>query len=410
MMNNSVLIVGLGASGLMAALTAAKNGAKVTIIEKNDIPGKKILATGNGKCNLANLDFRLDCYYSDCEDLNLFFKQFDVQDTIETFEELGLIIKNVNGYLYPVTNQATSVRDVLFNRLNQYDINVMFSKVPQSITKENNGFNVVIDNNKHYFDKVILACGSYAGIRKCDRVDSAIDGYSLAYHLGHSIIPVKPALTQIVCNENFFKDIAGVRIDAIVKLVLDNSYIAEEYGELQITDYGLSGIPIFQMSRIVAADNKRKYSIEIDFMPGVSEEEFAQICESRIIRFQGTTVSDFFTGLINTKLAELIVKLSKLDKNQIIDETLTDQLISALALIKCFNVTVKNTKSFENAQCCSGGVPVSEIDMTCMSQVCPNLFLCGEMLNVDAKCGGYNLQWAWTTGYIAGKSAAGVMK
>lgn len=406
-MEETILVVGCGASGMVAAIQCAGNGKKVTIIEKNEIAGKKLISTGNGKCNIANKDFRLDCYYSSYEDLNVFFSQFDVYDSIDMFSSLGLMLKEKDGYLYPVSEQASTVRDVLLNRLLSLGVRLLFGTTVNSITRNESGkFVVGYDNNTEEYDKVILACGSYAGLRKHERINSEYDGYSLAYHLGHSIIPVKPALTQVLCEEDYFKSISGVRVECLISLCLDGICVGTEYGQLQIADYGLSGIPVFQLSRIISNNSKSKFEFVIDLMPGVSEEEFISMMQTRILNYQGCSVKEFFMGILNDRLNSLMISMAGLDNEAIIDDDIFDDLISAISYIKCWKVHVKGTKSYENAQCCSGGVPLDEIDNNCQSKATSNLFLCGEMLDVDGKCGGYNLQWAWTTGYLAGNAAS----
>lgn len=401
----NILVIGGGASGMFAAIVAAMNGAKVSLFEHNEVLGKKILQTGNGKCNISNRNLRIDCYNSnDIEYLSNFFSRFDAEDTIANFKALGLLIKDKNGYLYPACEQASAVRDILELQLKGYEVDVTTDIVVNSVSKnDRNEFIVDTSNGIYTFDKVILACGSYAGLRKTDRIPSDIDGYSLAYHLGHSIIPVKPALTALLCKEDYFKKISGVRCESIISLLYNGSCIGTEYGELQITETGISGIPVFQLSRHVAANPDKNFSVMIDLMPGISEEEFITMMQHRILAFQGATIKEFFLGMLNNKLSDLMIALSGLEDDMIVNSSTEDRLIQSTSMIKCWTVNIKGTKNFENSQCCSGGVPLNEIDDSCQSLKCPGLYIIGEMLDVDGKCGGYNLQWAWTTGYIAGK-------
>lgn len=403
-----ILIVGGGASGMFAAISAASNGANVTIYEHNSILGKKILQTGNGKCNLTNKDFRIDYYNSNNLDLiNNYFTQFDEDDAITTFKSFGLILKEKNGYIYPLCEQASVVRDILELQVKEYNVTIKTDILVESIRQNSDGGYTVISNiGEHSFDKVILACGSYAGLRKTERIPSNIDGYSLAYHLGHSIVPVKPALTQLICKEDFFKQISGVRSECMISLICNGSCVGTEYGELQITEYGISGIPVFQLSRIVGANSDKNFQALIDFMPSVNEEDFITLMQDRILIYQGATAKEFFLGILNNKISDLLINLAGLSQDSIIDDSNEDAIILATSLIKCFTVNIKGTKSFENAQACSGGIPLSEVDDSCQSIKRSGLYIIGEMLDVDGKCGGYNLQWAWTTGYIAGRAAA----
>ncbi len=402
-----VLIIGGGASGMMAAISAASMGASVTVYEHNDILGKKLRATGNGRCNLSNTDLRLDCYHSaDSELLNEYFTQFDTDDTIRTFRSLGLIIKDENGYLYPSCEQAKVVADILITALKSYGVKIVTGVDIDSIEKTDPySFTVNANNRSIRFDRVVLACGSYAGIKKEDRLSSDKDGYAIAYSFGHSILPVKPALTAMKCSDGYFDKISGVRTDAVITLLKEGAFVGSEYGQLQFTDYGVSGIPIFQLSHYVGADREGNYELMIDFMPGVNEDDYIAMMQSRMIAFQGSSIEEFFLGTLNTKLCDLIIGLCGLNKQDKVDESTEDDLITAISMIRCLRLKVSGVKDFSFAQVCSGGVPLREIDKNCMSIRTPGLFICGEMLDVDGKCGGYNLQWAWTTGYIAGKAA-----
>lgn len=402
-----VLVVGAGASGMMAAISAANMGAYVTICEKEDIVGRKILRTGNGRCNLGNRDLRTDHYHSsDSELLDGFFLKFDEDDTVRTFRSLGLIIKESGGMFYPFCEQASVVRDVLLANINTYGIKVLYNTYPEKIVKvKPDLFEVTMGGRTAEYDRVILACGSYAGIMKKDRLPSDIDGYSLAYSLGHTVIPVKPALTALNCKGDYWKDISGVRAEALIKLTADGNYIGSEYGEIQFTETGISGIPVFQLSHYVGADPNRSYCAFLDLMPGLDEDEYISLMQSRVLSFQGHEVGDFVLGTVNSKLSELIIKLSDLKPDDIVGDDTEDRIINMVGLIKCFKIDIKNTRDFVHSQCCSGGVPLKEIDDNCQSVRTPGLYICGEMLDVDGACGGYNLQWAWTSGYIAGRAA-----
>ena len=402
-----VLVVGGGASGMMAAISAASMGAYVTIYEKENELGRKLLRTGNGRCNLGNRELRIDHYHSyDDELLDAYFSKFDEDDTVRTFRSLGLIIKDIGGYLYPFCEQAAVVRDVLADNIRGYDIKVETGVTVDSITKNSpEGFSVKVGDTVKYFDRIILACGSYAGIDKKDRIPSDKDGYSLAYSLGHTILPVKPSLTGLKIVEDHIKNAAGVRCEALITLTKDDSYVGSEYGELQITDYGVSGIPIFQLSHYVGADPEGSYGLKIDFMPGTDEEEYISLMQSRMLQFQGSTVDEFMRGTVNSKLCDILIALSDLKPEDIINDETEDRVITMVGLMRCLSLTVKGVRDFTHAQCCSGGVPLREINDDCGSVKCPGLYICGEMLDVDGACGGYNLQWAWTSGYIAGRAA-----
>lgn len=401
-----VAVIGGGASGMIAAICASENGAQVTIFEHNSELGRKLLMTGNGKCNLTNMQLLLSAYYSDCKErLNDFFTQFDNNSTIEFFRRIGLVVSEKNGYVYPYSEQSLTVRDVLLRKIESLKIEVITDTDITSISKENDVFTVIDRNEFGVFDSIILACGSYAGIQKKDRIESNRDGYSLAYHLGAKIDNVKPVLTGIICKDEYFKDISGVRATANIIIRGKDGSEYHDTGEIQFADYGISGIPVFGLSHIISEGNPDDYEIEIDLFPSMSDEEYLQFMRTRLLAYQGETVSSFFLGLINSKLSACMMKLSSLKDNDIVDID-DDRIIDAITYMRYLNATPKSVRSFEHAQCAMGGVSLKQIDSNCMLKENPGVYMCGELLNVDGKCGGYNLQWAWTTGYIAGTKAA----
>ena len=407
-MKKKILIIGGGASGLMAAITAAGNNAEVTICEKNDRVGKKILATGNGKCNISNRNLTIDNYFTENPDrLKSYFNVFDVEDTIFFFKECGLLLKDKNGYLYPACEQASTVLDILRNQIKQLHVTVLNTiEILESdlYYNESGTWNIRINGKTFVYDAVILACGSYAGLIKGEK----FSGYAIAKKMGHTVLPPFPALVQLICKEKFFPSISGVRCDALLTLKSGREVLTTERGELQITDYGISGIPVFQFSRIVAVrlSKEEKVSVNIDFLPDYDRDEWKLFIKNRLITYQGEEVETFFTGLLHKKLNVLFIKLYSLKVQELVNEDNYDKIINACMAMKDFTVTPIATKPFENAQTTAGGVILSQLDNNLQSVIHPNLYFCGEIIDVDGKCGGYNLQWAWTSGYIAGNSAS----
>jgi len=400
-----VLVIGGGASGMMAAIMAARNGADVSLFEKKDVLGKKLLSTGNGKCNLTNLDFDVNKYNSSNKEiLNFYFGLFDEKTTIQTFNEFGLLLKDKNGYIYPSCEQATVVLDILKNKLDELNVKVFTEKGVLKINRVEQGIEVISSNEKDIFDSVVLATGSKASLGKKDSSFPGKDGYYIAQCLGHTVVPVLPALVQVECEESFFASIAGVRADCVITLYDESRALKREFGELQITDYGVSGIPVFQLSSDIAkyVSEGRKLKCVIDFMPEMEDDAFEEFIASRIGQYTGKAVGQFFTGLLNKKLCSLFIELSGLNQTDVISEENYSKVFESCFMIKQFVVSVKNTKSFMDAQVCSGGIPLSEVDEKLQSRIVPGLFITGELLDVDGRCGGYNLQWAWTSGAIAG--------
>lgn len=404
-----ILIVGGGASGMMAAIMAAKNGADVTVYEKNERVGKKILATGNGKCNLTNLSFDISMYNSDdLNKLKYYFSLFDEKETIRTFSEFGLLLKDKNGYIYPNCEQASVVLDVLRNMLDLMGIKVVTNAGVKDIKALKDGFEVISVNGKELFDAVIIATGSNAGLSKKDLSFEGTDGYTLAGRLGHKINPVLPALVQLECEETFFPAIAGVRCECNITLYNEHKAVKREFGELMITDYGISGIPVFQMSSEVSRrlKNGEKLSCVIDFLPEFDEDTFEEFMSNRIRQYIGMEMEIFFLGLINKKLCMLIIKENGFKANTVIDNDNMSQVYKCCMNMKQFVVTVKKTRDISGAQVCTGGVSLYDLDEKLQSKRIKNLYFCGEVADVDGRCGGYNLQWAWTSGAIAGVYAA----
>ena len=400
-----VLVIGGGASGMMAAISAAKNGARVTIYEKSDRVGKKILATGNGKCNLSNKNMDITNYYTeDAEKLLRCFERFSTEDTIHFFNSIGLMIREKEGYLYPYCEQASVVLDILRKQLQEENIEVYTSVENITLAANKNGrFRVSSTLGNKEYDAVILACGSKAGMK-----NAGTEAYDYAKLFGHRIVPLFPALVQVRCEGDFFKAVAGVRCKAKITLYEAGKEKAMEKGELQLTDYGISGIPVFQISRIIAEKihNKRTVDICIDFIPEMDMNDWDMFIEKRMQQCHEYTCEEFLSGILHKKISMMFLKRHGLKSTEVLNGDTKKKMSSLCREMKCFSVIPKGVNSFEQAQVCSGGVDFLELDDSMQSIYQPGLFICGEMVDIDGKCGGYNLQWAWTSGYIAGCAAA----
>ncbi len=456
-MGYSVGIVGGGAAGMTAAIAAAGCGALVTLMEGNDRPGKKILSTGNGKCNLGNEKLSIKNYYTEYPDfLEKCLGKFGTADTVAFFQEIGLMLKRKNGYLYPMSEQASSVLDVLRYELQRRKVQVITDcKIDVIEAGDGAGGSIRLKGGgKTYcFDRVILACGGQAA----PKTGSDGSGYRLAEKLGHSLVPVVPALVQLRCREDFLKSVAGVRADVLLTVVAGvgttencaeitermerftgncaernlhfqerntsiyapscaesckftaKHFPVQERGELQLTDYGISGIPVFQVSRVVNYILRKEKEVEIrfDFLPDITEEALGQLATRRKSLQRGCTVEAFFTGLLNKKLMLLFIRLAGLKATEDAASADPKKMSLVYSLCKCFTVHAIGSNSFANAQVCAGGVPLDEVTQQLESRKAPGIYFAGEILDVDGRCGGYNLQWAWCSGHIAGMAAAG---
>lgn len=402
-----VAVIGGGAAGMMAAITAAREGVKVTILEHKDRIGKKILSTGNGRCNFTNTYQTPACYRSDNRDFawNI-IQKFNVEKTISFFKELGIYPKDRNGYLYPYSDQAAAILEVLQIEIAKLDICVMTEINVLDIQPVKRGIRVTTDKKTITVDSVILACGSKAA----PVTGSDGSGYQLAKLLGHRIVPVLPALVQLRCAEKFYKSISGVRVQGTVEIYADDISLASDTGEIQLTNYGISGIPVFQVSRYAAKAIYQKQSVTavLNFMPDMNKDEFLSFLQERITLCPHKTLDEFFTGIFPKKLCELWIRLSRLPKEMRASDLSGEQLEKLVLLIQHLRTHITETNAFEQAQICCGGVDTTEINPdTLESNYVPGIYFAGELLDVDGICGGYNLQWAWSSGFVAGKEAAG---
>lgn len=402
-----VAVIGGGAAGMMAAITSAREGARVTILEHKDRIGKKILSTGNGRCNFTNTYQTPACYRSDNRDFawNI-IQKFNVEKTISFFKELGIYPKDRNGYLYPYSDQAAAILEVLQIEVAKLDICVMTEINVLDIQPVKKGIRITTDKKTITADSVILACGSKAA----PVTGSDGSGYQLAKLFGHRIVPVLPALVQLRCAEKFYKSISGVRVQGTVEIYADDIFLASDTGEIQLTNYGISGIPVFQVSRYAAKALYQKQSVTavLNFMPDMNKDEFLLFLQERITLCPYKTLDEFFTGVFPKKLCELWIRLSRLPKEMRVSDLSGEQLEKLVLLIQHLRTHITETNAFEQAQICCGGVDTTEINPdTLESNYVSGIYFAGELLDVDGICGGYNLQWAWSSGFVAGKEAAG---
>lgn len=425
-MRKTVGIVGGGAAGMMAAITAAGQGVFVTILEGNDRVGKKLLSTGNGKCNLGNRKLDVEEYYtSQPGRLGECLERFGTEDTVSFFQGLGLLLKEKNGYLYPACEQASAVLDVLRFELAALGVEVVtgcrirqikVESEPTRLRNDSGGgqplspdpksrkITVCSGERSFRFDSLVIACGGKAA----PRTGSDGSGFQLAEQIGHRLLPTVPALVQLKCREPYMKAVSGVRADAVVRVWNGGQCIARERGELQLTDYGISGIPVFQLSRQVNYILLRQEEVEVtvDFLPDYSREEYEMLQAGRKLLQSDRTVEEFFTGILNGKLMRQFIKMSGLKPGEPARTADREAVDNVYRLCREWRLHVNGHNSYENAQVCAGGVPLDEVTGDLESRRVSGVYFAGEILDVDGKCGGYNLQWAWCSGYLAGKAAA----
>lgn len=405
-----IIVIGGGASGMMAAVAAAGQGAEVLLLEQKEQLGKKLLVTGNGRCNFTNMHQEPICYRG--EDPSFPWQalhHFGYQDTIRFFLGLGIYSRNRNGYLYPYSDQAAAVLDVLRMELQRLHVEVRLKEtVREAAVRKAKGrqyFEVKTGTGIYQTKKVILSCGGKAA----PKTGSDGSGYALAEAFGHTLVPVLPALVQLRCREKSYQKLAGIRAQARISLYLGEECVSEDTGEILLTEYGLSGIPVFQVSRYASKGlgEGNKVTAFLDFMPDFTEEQFLLFLENRAKTRPERSVSEFLTGLLHKKLAALLIRISGVHDDWKAGELTDEDLGKLVRAVKSYRTDITGTNSFEQAQVCAGGVSTAEMDVSTMQSVLvPGLYLTGELVDVDGMCGGYNLQWAWTSGYLAGRAAA----
>lgn len=401
-----VLVIGGGASGMVASIYVSRNNNEVILVDKNNNLGKKILITGNGKCNYWNKDISLEHYNSlDKEILDKIITEDNKLEIENFFERLGIVPKIKDNYYYPSSNQATSIQTALMLEMELCGVKVFNNEEVLSVNKIDNVFEVITSNRKIYVDKVILATGSKA----CPKTGSDGFGYEIARRFGHQIVEPLPALVQLRLDASFLKEWQGIRSDVCVSLYENDRFIKKSVGEIQLTDYGVSGICVFQLSSLVSRGlyNSLKEEIEINFFNslGISDEdEFIKYFDKRNKLVLNRNVSQLLDGILNYKLINLILKISKIDRYEKWDNISFDKKRLLGRNLTKLRLNVKETNSYDNAQVCSGGVRLMEVDpLTMESLKVPGLYIVGELLDVDGECGGFNLGFAWISGYLAGK-------
>lgn len=406
-----VIVIGGGAAGLMAAVTSASKGAKTLIIEHKDRVGKKILSTGNGKCNFTNALQGIAYYRGEHPAFVLpVFEQFGLKETLSFFERIGIYPKCKNGYYYPASEQASSVLEVLRMEAEYQKVTICTECNLKQLKQQKNSFLLLTDQGEFITKKIIFAPGLLAAPK------TGSDGSAFQYieNLGHHFTDIVPALVALQGKQSFFKALAGIRAEIQIKIYINQQEIVTENGELQLTDYGISGIPVFQVSRYATKalkKNQKVYAL-LDFMPKLSLEEVKKILRERFYRnAHGKTASECLIGMFNRKLGDVLLKEADISLHDSAKEIPEKKLLKLADKIKSLRVDIVGSKTFEQAQVCAGGVDTSEIcNDTLESMLVPGVYFAGEVIDIDGTCGGYNLQWAWSSGFVAGMHAAAACK
>lgn len=397
-----VAIVGGGASGLVAAISLARQGKEVVILERNPRIGKKILVTGNGRCNYTNVDLVYEDYNHPAFVQNV-LNQFGVQDTLSFFEDLGIVPKvEKEGKTYPYSEQASSIVDVLLYEIEQLGVQVLTETLITEVKKKTHF--EIYSNQKLIIQakKVLLATGGKA----MPQSGSDGIGYQLAKSLGHTIEPLFPTIGKVVCDFPYLKHLDGLKLETQVDLVVDNQIVQSEFGDTLFTSYGISGPTILDCSRKVgvALQEKKPCRFDIALVNHLDKNTLYQ----RFMNRSHIAIDQALIGLIHKRLIPVVLTLSSIEpKNSLIQNLSPQNITKLIQLLLKLELNIIGLRGFEEAQATAGGVSIHEVDSTTLqSKIVPGLYFSGEIIDIDGRCGGFNLQWAWSSGIVAANAIA----
>ena len=403
-MTTEIAVIGGGASGLIAAITARKAGKKVTILERKERILKKVIVTGNGRCNLTNARASISNYFGkNILLIENILNNFTPQNVMDFFYELGVICnEEERGKVYPLSGQASSVVDALRFEVEKLGIKIETEFYVRKIEKDGFKFKIFSeDKRKIEASRVILSTGG----QSYPELGSNGSGFQLAKDFGHSITKLSPAIVQLKTEKYQVKGLQGIKADTSVTAYGDNKKICTYNGELLFTDYGISGNVVFNISFVMPL--YKNVEFEIDFMKKFDYNELYELLRKRKKIMAHLTMENYFNGMINKKLGQFLSKMSGIEKLSKPVKNLNDNEIKKLCTsLKKYRINILETTGFKNAQVTAGGISLDEINTdTLESKIIKGLYFSGEVLDVYGECGGFNLQWAWASGYIAGKNA-----
>ncbi len=402
-----IAVIGAGASGLVTAISAMQNAIEkkvdchVTLFEAKDKVGRKILATGNGRCNMLNMDAE-PFYFSVNSFHSYAIGRYNAQSNLEFFSRLGLYTRtDEEGRVYPLSNQASTVLDILRLECENLRIKTVTDCEITSVKKDKTGFLI---NNDMHFDKLVLACGGKAGVK-------SFNGYDLLRQLGHKVTKATPSLSKLnVADTSLVKQLQGIRHKVRLTLTVGGRYITHEDGELLFAKYGLSGIAVMQLSAYITrlSEKDGKATVYADFVPCYDYSFVADAMKALIDRNCNIKSESLLSGFMPKKLGEAVIKEMGYDVSQRAAELNAADLIKIAKRVKKYPFVIHSVRPFEDAQVTAGGADTSLFNPKTMeSRLHKGFYAVGEVLDVDGLCGGYNLMWAWSSGRLCGESIIG---
>lgn len=404
-----VVIIGAGASGLACGIELGRRGISCLILEGKEKAGKKIYASGNGKCNLANRNISADKYHSmgvsGYEQIRSIVPETAAASVEQFFHEIGIPFTERNGYLYPHSEQAGAVVHAMEETVTGLGGHIKCNTYVTSVewNKKRNCFQIHTNEERYQCKRLVLAAGGAASPQH----GSDGSGYKLAGQLGHSVTPCLPSLCGLKVQASDFQKLQGIRAKGQASLFIDNRRITVEHGEIQFTQYGLSGIAVFNLSRYagVALHKRKQVRIDLDLCVELSEQELWTLFKQAKQISGYRNIGSVLSGIIPEKLARYLLKHQGISEEIEIRHLKPEDIKRLIQMVKRFSADITDTNTLEQAQVTAGGIPLSEIDLDTMeSKLCPSCYLTGELVDVDGCCGGYNLMWAWESGRRAGQS------
>jgi predicted Rossmann fold flavoprotein len=406
---HDILVIGGGAAGIAAAIASTDMGKDTAIIEGSDRIGKKLLATGNGRCNISNIDLSPDRYHSENPSFPMnILDRFGYAETADFFSLLGLPLTTLEcGKVYPMSLQASSVLDIFRLALDERGIPVYLDSKVKEIKTSKEGFKILTTSGEVFeCSRLIICCGG----KSFPVSGSDGSGFTIAKQFGHRIVRPIPSLVQLKLKYDSLKAVSGVKFDGYATIVTAENECSREFGEILFTDYGISGPPVLQLSRRAsfALSKGIAVRIAIDIMPEMSMPQLEEFLENHLATFSYRSVMNALIGVVNKKLIPVILREAGIrDIHKPCFELTVIEKKKLYGILKSWSFEVYDTNSFKNAQVTAGGVDTKEVDPdTLESKIIPNLYFAGEVLDVDGDCGGFNLQWAWSSGYTAAMNSA----
>ena len=403
-----VAVIGAGPAGIVAAIFAAKSGASVVLLEKNDRVGRKILATGNGRCNITNQNITIDRYHGKNVSFAApIFASFNQQEAMKYFESIGIVLKEEDrGRMFPKSDQASSIVEALESQLASTGVMVKTSFTVKNIEK-NQKWHIVSENGESFdAESLVLATGGKAAYQ----LGSSGDGLFWARNLGHEIIPIHAALVPVI-TEEATKDIMGIRLVSNASLFADGKLITQRSGDILFTHFGISGPAAMGLARdadIMLSEGKR-VEISLDITPEYEADQLDEMIAS-IANIDGKkNVKNVLSGLFSKNLVNYILSKLNIDSETKAAELSKKQRREIVGIFKDFRFTIKGVRPLKEAQVMAGGVNTDELTAHLESKIVPGLYFAGEIIDIDGDSGGFNLQWAWSSGKVAGTAAAGAL-